>query len=86
MIAGGEIIVCGGGARNACLMQSLAEALPAFEIMPSSRLGVLEDSLEAVAFAWMAHQTLQEKPIDFTAFTGASHPVIAGGIYLAGKR
>ena len=81
----GEIIVCGGGARNAFLMQSLAQTLPEFDIMPSSTLGVLEDSLEAVAFAWMAQQTLQEKQIDFTPFTGAAHPVIAGGVYFSGR-
>jgi anhydro-N-acetylmuramic acid kinase len=67
-------------------MKYLAEAMPEFQIMPSSRLGVLEDSLEAVAFAWMAHQTLQHKTIDFTPFTGARHPVIAGGIYLSANR
>ncbi len=82
----GDIIICGGGAANKHLMKCLAEAMPEFQIMPSSRLGVLEDSLEAVAFAWMAHQTLQHKTIDFTPFTGARHPVIAGGIYLSANR
>jgi len=82
----GELIVCGGGASNNFLMHSLNESLPGFNVMPSSRLGVLEDSVEAVAFAWMARQTLRAKPIDFTGFTGASHPVIAGGIYHAGMR
>ena len=81
----GEIIVCGGGANNAFLLESLAAALPEFRVLRSSALGVLEDSVEAVAFAWLAHQTLNRKPVDFTPFTGAKHPVIAGGIYLGSR-
>lgn len=81
----GEVIVCGGGANNAFLMTSLAEALPTFRVMRSSTLGVLEDSVEAVAFAWLARQALHQTPVNFTAITGSSHPVIAGGIYYAGK-
>jgi anhydro-N-acetylmuramic acid kinase len=46
----------------------------------------MEDSMEAVAFAWLAHQTLHQTPVDFTDITGSSHPVIAGGVYYAGKR
>ncbi len=82
----GQIIVCGGGAYNSALMQELAQTLPSFEVMPSSRLGVMEDSMEAVAFAWLAKQTLSEQPVDFTDITGSAHPVIAGGVYFAGKR
>lgn len=82
----GEVIVCGGGANNGHLMHTLAQALPGFEVVGSSSLGVMEDSMEAVAFAWLAHQTLHRTPVDFTAITGSSHPVIAGGVYFAGKR
>lgn len=82
----GQIIVCGGGAYNSALMKKLVQALPSFEVMPSSRLGVMEDSMEAVAFAWLAKQTLSEQPVDFTDITGSAHPVIAGGVYFAGNR
>ena len=81
----GEVIVCGGGANNGHLLASLDNALPGFSVVRSSTLGVLEDSMEAVAFAWLAHQALYQRPVDFTAITGSSHPVIAGGIYYAGK-
>ena len=77
----GEVIVCGGGASNSCLMHALAKALPGFKVMPSSQLGVMEDSVEAVAFAWLAHKTLNREAIDFTSITGSSHPVIVGGVY-----
>jgi anhydro-N-acetylmuramic acid kinase len=81
----GEVIVCGGGANNAYLMASLGDVLPTFKVMRSSALGVLEDSVEAVAFAWLARQALHQTPVNFTAITGSSHPVIAGGVYYAGK-
>ncbi|MDG2175372.1 MAG: anhydro-N-acetylmuramic acid kinase [Gammaproteobacteria bacterium] len=82
----GEIIVCGGGARNTYLMETLSSNFTGFDVMPSSRLGIMEDSMEAIAFAWMAHKTMHEKSIDFTEITGSSHPVIAGGVYYAGKK
>jgi len=82
----GQIIVCGGGAYNSALMHELAQSLSSFEVMPSSRLGVMEDSMEAVAFAWLAKQTLSRQPVDFTDITGSAHPLIAGGVYFAGKR
>ena len=77
----GEIIICGGGANNHFLIRTLTKALPEFKILPSSRLGMMEDSLEAVAFAWLARQTIAQRPVDFTEITGSAHPIMAGGIY-----
>lgn len=86
VIPKGEVIVCGGGANNSFLMASLADALPGFKVLRSSVMGVLEDSVEAVAFAWLAHLALYQTPVDLTTITGSSHPVIAGGVYYAAKR
>lgn len=77
----GEVLVCGGGARNSFLMRSLQQFLPAFAVGTTSDHGIDSDCLEAVAFAWFARQTLAGKAIDFAPFTGAMRPVIAGGIY-----
>ena len=85
-LSAGEIVLCGGGAYNKYLVNALGESLQGFKVVGSSKLGVMEDSMEAVAFAWLAHQTMHQTPIDFTTITGSSHPVIAGGIYYAGKR
>jgi anhydro-N-acetylmuramic acid kinase len=41
------------------------------------------DWVEAAAFAWLAHQTLEEQPGNVTTVTGAKHAVILGGIYKA---
>jgi anhydro-N-acetylmuramic acid kinase len=77
----GEIIACGGGARNTALLERLQAVLPAFRVRTSTELGIHADCVEAVAFAWLAKKTLNGEPVDFSPFTGARHAVIAGGIY-----
>ncbi len=81
LLKAGEVIACGGGARNTALLKRLQEVLPAFRLRTSTELGIHADCVEAVAFAWMAKKTLNRETVDFTPFTGARHPVIAGGIY-----
>ena len=77
----GEIIVCGGGAHNRAMLQLLAARLPGFQVETSASHGLDPDYVEAVAFAWFASRTMNGQTIGFDAFTGASHPVLAGGIY-----
>jgi anhydro-N-acetylmuramic acid kinase len=77
----GEILVCGGGIHNQALMQRLFALLPDFRIASTEHYGLNPDCVEAVAFAWFSKQTMLGAPIDFSPFTGASEPVIAGGIY-----
>jgi anhydro-N-acetylmuramic acid kinase len=81
LLKSGEIIACGGGARNDALLRRLQEVLPAFRLRTSTELGVHADCVEAVAFAWVAKKTLHRETVDFSPFTGARHAVIAGGIY-----
>lgn len=81
LLKSGEIIVCGGGARNSALLKRLQVVLPDFDVRTSTELGIHVDCVEAVAFAWLAKKTLNREPVDFTPFTGARHAVIAGGIY-----
>jgi anhydro-N-acetylmuramic acid kinase len=77
----GEVLACGGGVRNHALMERLQEKLPEFVVTSTQQYGLHPDCVEAVAFAWFAKETLAGRPIDFTPFTGAAKPVIAGGIY-----
>lgn len=81
LVDAGEVVVCGGGARNAQLLACLQEKLPGFSLQTSAALGIHADSVEAAAFAWLAHKTLNRETIDLRAFTGSRKPVIAGGIY-----
>ncbi len=78
-----EIVVCGGGVGNQDLMKRLKAALSNRKVIASETLGWPADSIEAVGFACLACLTLQGKPVDLTAVTGAKHPVVAGGIYPA---
>lgn len=78
-----HVYVCGGGAHNTTLMTALQTALPDAEVTTTTAAGLDPDWVEAIAFAWMAKQTLAGKRIDTAAYTGATEPIILGGIYQA---
>lgn len=78
-----EVYVCGGGAHNGRLMEEISKLASDISVHSTDKLGMSPDWVEAIAFAWMAQQTLAGKPIDTGDFTGATRPVILGGIYLA---
>jgi anhydro-N-acetylmuramic acid kinase len=76
-----ELLVCGGGARNASLLAVLAAALPELTVGTTEAFGLAPEWVEAAAFAWLARETLAGRPGNLPAVTGASHPVVLGGIY-----
>lgn len=78
-----EIYICGGGVHNRDLMARLQRLLGAIPLSSTQKLGLDPDWVEAAAFAWLAHRTLAGKPGNLPSVTGAKHPVVLGGIYLA---
>lgn len=78
-----QLYVCGGGAHNSALMEGLQQAFADCTVETSSAAGIDPDWVEAIAFAWMAKQTIEGHPIDTSAFTGATVAAILGGIYQA---
>jgi anhydro-N-acetylmuramic acid kinase len=78
-----EVYVCGGGAHNRHLMGRLKTALGPIPTATTEALGLYPDWVEAAAFAWLAHRTLEGEPGNLPSVTGAHHPVILGGIYKA---
>jgi len=78
-----EVYVCGGGARNLALLSRLGEMLPSTTIDTSASLGIDIYLVEATAFAWLAHQTLHNKPGNLPSVTGAGGLRILGAIYPA---
>ena len=78
-----EVYVCGGGVHNRVLMQGLQGLLKPIPVTNTEPLGLHPDWVEAVAFAWLAHQTLEGRPGNLPGVTGARHAVILGGIYKA---
>ena len=79
-----DVFICGGGAYNSALMARLQTLLPRDTLSSTSVLGVDPKWIEAMAFAWLAQQTMNHKPGNLCAVTGAKREVILGGIYLAG--
>jgi anhydro-N-acetylmuramic acid kinase len=75
-----EVIVMGGGARNASLMQGLREALPECAILAAEAAGVPGRAVEAVTFAVLAYLTGSGRPGNLPAVTGAAGPRILGSI------
>ena len=78
-----EVYVCGGGAHNTLLMNSLQEMLGGKLLATTDALGVGADWVEAVAFAWLAKQTLENKPSNLPEATGAAGERVLGAIYPA---
>ncbi len=78
-----EIFVCGGGARNSYLIERIGDYLEGCRVTTTSKLGVDPQWVEAMAFAWLARQTLLGLPGNLPAVTGASEAVILGGIFPA---
>ena len=76
-----ELYVCGGGAYNPLLLLGLRERLPTLMVATTVELGIEPEWVEAAAFAWLAKQTLENKPGNLTDVTGATQAAILGGIY-----
>ncbi len=79
-----QIRVCGGGVHNQTLMKQLKHALPQCHIESTQHHDVDPDWVEAMAFAWLAQQTMLGLSGNLPSVTGAHHPVILGGIYQGG--
>lgn len=78
-----QIWLCGGGARNDLLQARLATLLPGRAIAPTDNLGIAAETVEAAAFAWLAQRTLQNRPGNLPAVTGARGPRVLGAIHPA---
>jgi anhydro-N-acetylmuramic acid kinase len=75
-----ELIVMGGGARNAALMQGLREALPECTVLAAEAAGLPARAVEAVTFAVLAYLTATGRPGNLPAVTGAAGPRVLGSI------
>lgn len=83
-VTNGDILICGGGAHNQFLMQRLQQlASPDFNLTTTEAFGIHPDWVEAMAFAWLARQTLQHQTGNITSVTGAKTETILGGVYFA---
>ena len=75
-----EVLLCGGGARNPAIAAMLQKELPTSRIGRTEDAGLPGDSKEAVAFAVLGYETMNRRPGNLPAATGANGPVILGSI------
>lgn len=76
-----ELLVCGGGALNDCLMAQLAQALPRLNVCSTASRGLPPMQVEAAAFAWLARQCVKRQTGNLPSVTGARGPRVLGAIY-----
>ncbi|WP_294956266.1 anhydro-N-acetylmuramic acid kinase [Sulfurovum sp.] len=71
------LLLCGGGAKNAFLVERLAV------LMPNVQIGMAKDAdnIEAMTFAWLAYKRLHNEHVNLKDVTGASRNAILGGVY-----
>jgi anhydro-N-acetylmuramic acid kinase len=77
-----EMILSGGGARNAMLVAMLAESLAplGIQLRFSDDFGIPSQAKEAVAFALLAYETWNRRPSNVPSATGARRAAVLGKI------
>lgn len=82
----GKVYLCGGGVHNCALIEALNNSLNAsgknYEINTMEAVNIDGDSLEAMAFAWLAFAFDQGLDSNLPAVTGASASCTLGSSYL----
>lgn len=78
-----RVIACGGGVHNARLMAALRDVLAPITVETTAAHGIDPDYVEAIAFAWLARETLDGRPGNRPEVTGARGPRVLGAIWPA---
>lgn len=76
-----QILLCGGGVHNKDLAARLNRHKGRHQLASTQEFGLDPDWVEAVAFAWLARQTMLNLPGNLPSVTGATRQTILGGIW-----
>jgi anhydro-N-acetylmuramic acid kinase len=79
-LAGLEVILGGGGAKNPTLRSMLIEEPPSIRVLTHEDFGIDNQAKEALAFAILAHETMRGRAANIPSATGARLPVVLGKI------
>lgn len=78
----GDVFLCGGGAHNHLLVHYLEQQLTTrYSINNIDSLGINNDALEAMAFAWLAYAYKKNIPSNMPSVTGASKSTTLGVLF-----
>ena len=72
-----EIFICGGGSKNIFLKYRL-EQLTGLKINDTETLGIPSQAVEAIAFGWLANESINNIPNNSPSITGSSGKRILG--------
>ena len=75
-----EVLVSGGGANNLTLLEALRKALPGSRVLTTDALGVPVGAKEAMAFAFLAFESISGRPGNVPSATGARKEVVLGSV------
>ena len=78
-----RVLACGGGVHNPLLLARIAARLPDAVVESTGAHGLDPDFVEAMAFAWLARETLAGRPGNLPAVTGARGLRVLGVVYPA---
>jgi anhydro-N-acetylmuramic acid kinase len=82
-----EVVITGGGALNASLVDAIRGALAPLRVETGAEaLGIDPDAREAAAFALLAWARIHGVPGNVPAVTGARGPRVLGSVHAAGGR
>ncbi len=76
-----SLVVCGGGALNTHLMARLQALLPGTRVASSADAGLPPLQVEAAAFAWLAQQCVERRPLALESTTGAKGARVLGAVW-----
>jgi anhydro-N-acetylmuramic acid kinase len=80
-----QFILGGGGAKNATLKRMLVARVSSAEFFTHEDFGIANSAKEALAFAILAHETLDGRPGNVPGATGARKAVVLGKVVPGGK-
>lgn len=78
-----ELLICGGGAHNSLLLETLQALLPTIPVMSTEARGISADFIEAMLFAWLASKRMAGESLNLGPITGSRMAIPLGCIYPA---